>query len=194
MRPIPSICALFLSFLAVSATAQTASPLPDPEKARTEAAHFLADLVRIDTQDPPGNESRVAEYLQKTLQSEGIESEMLETVPGRNSIVARLKGDGSKRPLLLMAHEDVVPVDRARWTVDPFAGIEKDGLLYGRGAADDKAMLAANLEVFLQLKRVKVPLARDVIFLAEASEEMSSPAGMSAVVERSGTSSVVNSR
>lgn len=184
MRRIPRICALFLSFLAASATAQTASPLPDPEKAQTEAARFLADLVRIDTQDPPGNESRVAEYLQKMLQSEGIESEVLETVPGRNSMVARLKGDGSKRPLLLMAHEDVVPVDRVRWTVDPFAGVEKDGLLYGRGVADDKAMLAANLEVFLQLKRLKVPLARDVIFLAEASEEMSSPAGMSAVVER----------
>jgi acetylornithine deacetylase/succinyl-diaminopimelate desuccinylase-like protein len=76
------------------------------------------------------------------------------------------------------------PVDRSRWTVDPFAAIEKEGLLYGRGVSDDKAMLAANLEVFLQLKRLKVPLARDVIFLAEASEEMSSPAGMEAIVER----------
>src|ERR1700757_3942902 len=93
----------------------------------------------------------------------------------------RLKGDGSKRPLLLMAHEDVVPVDRSRWTVDPFAAIERDGLIYGRGASDDKAMVAANLEVFLQLKRLQVPLARDVIFLSEASEEMSSPAGTKTV-------------
>ena len=61
-------------------------------------------------------------------------------------------------PLLLMAHEDVVPVDRARWTVDPFAGVEKDGFLYGRGVSDDKAMLAANLEVFLELKRLQVHL------------------------------------
>jgi acetylornithine deacetylase/succinyl-diaminopimelate desuccinylase-like protein len=184
MRRIPVFPAILVGFLAVTAAAQTTSPSPDPDKAQAEAAHFLADLVRIDTQDPPGNESRVAEYLQKTLQAEGIDSEMLETVPGRNSLVARLKGDGSKRPLLIMAHEDVVPVDRARWTVDPFAAIEKDGLLYGRGVSDDKAMLAANLETFLQLKRLNVPLARDVIFLAEASEEMSSPAGMSALVER----------
>ena len=184
MRRIPVFPAILVGFLAVTAGAQTTSPSPDPDKAQAEAAHFLADLIRIDTQDPPGNESRVAEYLQKTLQAEGIDSEMLETVPGRNSLVARLKGDGSKRPLLIMAHEDVVPVDRARWTVDPFAAIEKDGLLYGRGVSDDKAMLAANLETFLQLKRLNVPLARDVIFLAEASEEMSSPAGMSALVER----------
>src|SRR5215472_3801797 len=184
MRRIPVFPAILVGFLAVTAAAQTTSPSPDPDKAQAEAAHFLADLVRIDTQDPPGNESRVVEYLQKTLQTEGIDSEMLETVPGRNSLVARLKGDGSKRPLLIMAHEDVVPVDRARWTVDPFAAIEKDGALYGRGVSDDKAMLAANLETFLQLKRLNVPLARDVIFLAEASEEMSSPAGMSALVER----------
>ena len=184
MRRIPCIFATCVCFLAIAATAQTPTPTPDPEKAQAEAAHFLADLVRIDTLDPPGNESRVAEYLQKTLQSEGIDGEMLETVPGRNSIVARLKGDGSKRPLLLLAHEDVVPVDRSRWTVDPFAAIEKEGLLYGRGASDDKGMLAANLEVFLQLKRLKVPLARDVIFLAEASEEMASQAGMEAIVER----------
>jgi acetylornithine deacetylase/succinyl-diaminopimelate desuccinylase-like protein len=143
MHRIPWISAIFVSLVAISVTAQTASSEPDPDKAQAEAARFLADLVRIDTQDPPGNESRVAEYLQKKLQGEGIDAEMLETVPGRNSIVARLKGDGSKRALLMMAHEDVVPVDRVRWTVDPFAGIEKGGLLYGRGVSDDKAMLAA---------------------------------------------------
>jgi acetylornithine deacetylase/succinyl-diaminopimelate desuccinylase-like protein len=83
-----------------------------------------------------------------------------------------------------MGHEDVVPVDRSHWTVDPFAGSEHDGVIYGRGASDDKAMVAANLEVFLQLKRMKVPLERDVIFLSEASEEMSSPAGMATIVDR----------
>jgi len=154
------------------------------EQSQAEAAHFLADLIRIDTQDPPGNESKVADYLQGVLKKEGIDSEILETVPGRASIVARLKGNGSKRPLLLMGHEDVVPVDRSHWTVDPFAALEKDGMLWGRGASDDKAMVAANLEVFLQLKRMKIPLSRDVIFLSEASEEASSPAGMSAIVEK----------
>jgi acetylornithine deacetylase/succinyl-diaminopimelate desuccinylase-like protein len=156
----------------------------DSEKAQAEAVHFLTELIKIDTQDPPGNESKVAHYIEGVLKSAGIESEILEPVPGRASIVARLKGSGKKRPLLIMGHEDVVPVDRAHWTVDPFAATERDGVLYGRGASDDKAMVAANLEVFLQLKRMKMPLDRDVIFLSEASEEMSSAAGMATIVER----------
>src|ERR1035437_9251149 len=153
-------------------------------KRKQRPIRFLADLVRIDTQDPPGDESKVAHYLEGVLRSEGIESEILEPVPGRASIVARLKGSGKKRPLLLMGHEDVVPVDRSHWTVDPFAGSERDGVIYGRGASDDKAMVAANLEVLLQLKRMRVLLDRDVIFLSEASEEMSSPAGMATIVDR----------
>lgn len=178
---------LALSFFLLNhagGAAAAEKPTLNAEQAQAEATRFLADLIRIDTQDPPGNESKVAQYLQGVLIEAGIEAEILETVPGRASIVARLKGDGSKRPLLLMGHEDVVPVDRSRWTVDPFAAIERDGVIYGRGASDDKAMVAANLEVFLQLKRLRVPLARDVIFLSEASEEMSSPAGMRTVVER----------
>ncbi|MGC2182635.1 MAG: M20/M25/M40 family metallo-hydrolase [Terriglobales bacterium] len=173
-------------FLMSAALAQTSAGkyALNADQAEAEAARFLAELVRIDTQDPPGNESKVAHYLEGVLKEAGIESEILEPVPGRASIVARLNGDGSKRPLLLMGHEDVVPVDRSRWTVEPFAGTERDGVIYGRGASDDKAMLAANLEVFLQLKRRQVPLARDVIFLSEASEEMSSPAGMNTLVER----------
>jgi acetylornithine deacetylase/succinyl-diaminopimelate desuccinylase-like protein len=86
----------------------------DPQKSQEEAVHFLSELVKIDTQDPPGNESKVAHYLEEVLKNEGIQSEILETVPGRDSIVARLKGNGSKKPLLIMGHEDVVPVDRAR--------------------------------------------------------------------------------
>lgn len=171
-------------FLGRDTLAPSQRPALNGDQAQAEAVRFLADLIRIDTQDPPGNESKVAHYLEGVLKEAGIESEILEPVAGRASIVARLKGDGSKRPLLLMAHEDVVPVDRSRWTVEPFAAIERDGLLYGRGAEDDKAMVAANLEVFLQLKRLQVPLARDVIFLSEASEEMSSPAGMRTLVER----------
>ena len=168
-----------------TATAQHAKiPALNGEQAQDEARHFLADLIRIDTQDPPGNESRVAHYLEGVLKEAGIDSEILEPVEGRASLVARLKGNGSQRPLLLMAHEDVVPVDRSHWTVDAFAAVEREGVLYGRGASDDKAMLASNLEVFLQLKRRQVPLARDVIFLAEASEEMSSTAGMYTVTSR----------
>jgi len=184
----PTILAMFVgSCVFATATvslAQSKRFSLNDEQAQSEAVHFLADLVRIDTQDPPGDESKVAQYLEGVLKSEGIESEILEPVPGRASIVARIKGKGKKRPLLLMGHEDVVPVDRSHWTVDPFAATERDGVIYGRGASDDKAMVAANLEVLLQLKRMKVPLDRDVIFLSEASEEMSSPAGMATIVER----------
>lgn len=167
---------------AMAAIAQV--PRLDTGAAQSEAAHILTDLVRFDTQNLPGNESQVAQYIHDLLQKNGIESEILEPVKGRASLVARLKGNGSKKPLLLMAHEDVVPVDRSHWTVDPFAAIEKDGHIYGRGALDDKAMLAANLEVFLQLKRNNIPLARDVILLAEASEEATSDAGMYTIVEQ----------
>ena len=187
MERLPSLLSLVACFF-LSGTLLAQQPIGkyglNAESAQAEAAHFLSELIRIDTQDPPGNESKVAHYLEGILREAGIESELLEPVPGRASIVARLKGDGSRRPVLLMAHEDVVPVDRARWTVDPFAATERDGVLYGRGASDDKAMLAANLEVFLQLKRMQVALARDIIFLGEASEEMSSAAGMKTVVER----------
>ena len=176
------------AFLTLGLTAWSQPPVGEPvlnqDQAQAQAAHFLAELIRIDTQDPPGNESRVAHYLQGVLQDAGIASEILEPVSGRASIVARLKGNGKQRPILLLGHEDVVPVDRARWTVDPFAATEREGVIWGRGATDDKAMVAANLEVFLQLKRMQIPLDRDVIFLSEASEEASSPAGMATIVER----------
>jgi acetylornithine deacetylase/succinyl-diaminopimelate desuccinylase-like protein len=175
---------LLLSATGIAQNASSSGKALNAEAAQAEAANFLKDLIRIDTTDPPGNESKVANYIQGVLQREGIDSELLETDPGRASIVARLKGDGSKRPLLIMGHEDVVPVDRSHWTVEPFAAIEKNGYIYGRGAHDDKAMVAANLEVFIQLKRMKIPLKRDVIFLAEASEETSSTAGMDTIVKK----------
>ena len=160
-----AILAMFVgSYVLATATASSAQSKHfslNAQQAQAEAVHFLADLVRIDTQDPPGDESKVAHYLEGVLKNEGIESEILEPVPGRASIVARLKGNGKRRPLLMMGHEDVVPVDRSHWTVDPFAGSERDGVIYGRGSSDDKAMVAANLEVFLQLKRMNVPLDRD---------------------------------
>ena len=181
-----SVAALLLANCSLAAMAQEPGRrfAFDPQQAQAEAVHFLADLIKIDTQDPPGDESKVAHYIEGVLKSAGIESEILEPEPGRASIVARIKGNGKKRPLLIMGHEDVVPVDRAHWTVDPFAATERDGLLYGRGASDDKGMVAANLEVVLLLKRLNVPLDRDVIFLSEASEEMSSPAGMATIVDR----------
>jgi acetylornithine deacetylase/succinyl-diaminopimelate desuccinylase-like protein len=154
-----------------------------PDKAAEETAMFLKDLVQIDTQDPPGNESKMAHYLAAIFKREGIPYELLEPVPGRASIVARLKGTGAKRPVLMLAHEDVVPVDRSHWTVEPFAAEVREGTLYGRGASDDKSPLAAHVETMLQLHRSGERFSRDIVFLAEASEETSSPAGMHTLVE-----------
>lgn len=165
--------------LAGSAVAQAS---PDFSKAHDEALKFLTDLVRIDTSNPPGNEAKAAEYIKSVLETEGIPAQVYESAPGRGNVVARLKGNGRKKPLLLMAHLDVVGVEREKWTVDPFAAVIKDGYLYGRGSHDDKAMDAANLEVFLLLHRLKIPLDRDVILLAEAGEEGTTQYGIDFMV------------
>ena len=108
------------------------------------------------------------------MQKEGIAVEELPTAPGRTSVVARLRSSAVADPskaLLLVAHMDVVGVDRAKWTVDPFAAVVKDGYIYGRGAIDNKAMLSINLASFIALKRANARLNRDVIFLATDDEE-----------------------
>jgi acetylornithine deacetylase/succinyl-diaminopimelate desuccinylase-like protein len=163
--------------------AQPRSPAPDIAAGRDEVARMLSMLVKIDTSNPPGNETKAATAIKQILDKEGIASELFEAQPGRANLVARLKGTGSKRPILLMGHTDVVGVERDKWTFDPFGGTIKDGYVYGRGASDDKAMTTACLEVFLMLHRLKVPLARDVIFLAEADEEAGGAAGISYMVQ-----------
>lgn len=161
-----------------------AQAAPDFNKARDEALKFLSDLVKIDTSNPPGNEVRAAEYIKSVLAAEHIPSQIFESAPGRGNLVARLKGNGKKQPLLLMGHLDVVGVERDKWTVDPFAALVKDGYLYGRGSIDDKSMDAANLEVFLLLHRMKVPLDRDVILLAEGGEEGTTQFGIDFMVQK----------
>jgi acetylornithine deacetylase/succinyl-diaminopimelate desuccinylase-like protein len=148
---------------------QPASPGPDFVKARDEGIGFLQNLVRIDTSN--GEESKAAEYIKSVLDREGIPAEIFTLENGHGNIVARLKGSGKKRPILLMGHTDVVGVEKDKWTVDPFAAVIKDGYLYGRGSTDDKDNASANLEVLLLLHRLKIPLDRDVIYLAEAGEE-----------------------
>ena len=155
---------------------------PDFSKAHDEALKFLVELVKINTSNPPGNEARAAEYIKGVLAAEGIQAQIYESAPGRGNLVARLKGNGKKKPLLLMGHLDVVGVERDKWTVDPFAAVIKDGYIYGRGSHDDKGMDAANLEVFLLLHRLKSPLDRDVILLAEAGEEGTTQFGIDYMV------------
>src|SRR6185437_16745854 len=98
----------------------------------------LSSLVKIDTSNPPGSETKAAMLIKQILDKEGIPSELFEAKPGRANLVARLKGTGAKRPVLLMGHTDVVGVERDKWTFDPFGGTIKDGFVYGRGASDDK--------------------------------------------------------
>jgi acetylornithine deacetylase/succinyl-diaminopimelate desuccinylase-like protein len=135
---------------------------------------YLADLIRLDTTNPPGNETRVAEYLKRVCDSEGIAGEMLSGDPSRLNFVARLPGSGKLRPLILMAHSDVVPADRAQWTVDPFSADLREGFMWGRGSQDDKSLLAAELAVLVELKRRAIKLDRDIILLSEADEEAGS--------------------
>jgi acetylornithine deacetylase/succinyl-diaminopimelate desuccinylase-like protein len=125
--------------------------------------------VQLDTTS--GHETRAVEYLKKVLDGEGIPTQTFALNPARANLVARLKGNGSKRPLLILAHTDVVGVAREKWPVDPFGAVLKDGYVWGRGSKDDKPVLTANLIAMLMLKRLGVQLDRDVIFLAESGEE-----------------------
>jgi acetylornithine deacetylase/succinyl-diaminopimelate desuccinylase-like protein len=138
------------------------------------AAHYLPELIRLDSTNPPGNETRVAQYLKAVADREGLPAELLGDNPQRLNFVARLRGSGKQRPLLLIAHSDVVPADRSQWSVDPLAGIEKNGYIYGRGAEDDKQLLAAELAVIVDLHRRKIVLDRDLILLSESDEEAGS--------------------
>ena len=146
-------------------------PSIDWEKQKAETLRHYRALIQIDTQNPPGNEARAVEYLKKVIEAEGIPAKTFAMDPNRSNLVARLKGNGSKRPLLILAHTDVVRVQREKWPVDPFGAILKDGYVWGRGSVDDKPILTANLMSLLLLKRSKAPLDRDVIFLAEPGEE-----------------------
>jgi len=149
---------LFLAALA----AQGASPTAD----------LLVELIRVDTSNPPGNEAKLDELIASKLRPLGFSVEIFPTPqPGKSHLIARLKGDGSARPVLLAAHADVVGVEREKWSLDPFGGIMKDGYVYGRGAIDFKGGLAVFAEAVMRLARNKVPLKRDVIFMVEADEE-----------------------
>ena len=173
----------FRFVIAVSLTLCTAIATCQTSTSSHEPAEILVDLIRINTSNPPGNETQAAQYIKGLLAAEGISAEIFESAPGRGNLVARLRGNGKARPLMLMAHLDVVGVERDKWTLDPFAGTIKEGYVYGRGASDDKGMLAANIAAFLQLHSEKVPLDRDIILLAEAGEEGTPRYGIDYMIE-----------
>jgi len=157
---------------------------PDWRRVEEETLRHFQTLVRFDTSDPPGNERPAADYLRQVLEKEGIPVQVFTLEPNRPNVVARLKGNGSKRPLLIMGHTDVVNVDAAKWTHPPFSATREGGYVYGRGTIDDKDNVVAALMVMLTLKRLNVPLDRDVIFLAEAGEEGSTRIGIQFMVNQ----------
>jgi acetylornithine deacetylase/succinyl-diaminopimelate desuccinylase-like protein len=166
--------------LALPAGAQT----PDWSKINAEAMRHFQALVQIDSTDPPGNETRVAAYVKKTLEADSIPVTMVAQDPSRANIIARLKGNGTKRPLLIMGHSDTVRVDPSKWTFPPFSATRQGGYVYGRGTLDDKSDLLAAMMTMLMLKRQKTPLDRDVIFVSEVGEEASTGPGIEYLVNQ----------
>jgi acetylornithine deacetylase/succinyl-diaminopimelate desuccinylase-like protein len=135
------------------------------------AVQLLRQYLQIDTSNPPGNELKAALFYKSVLERERIPVVVDEFAPGRANLLATLKGSGARRPLILANHMDVVPADASRWSVPPFSGLLKDGLIYGRGAEDMKTEGILQLLAVLRLNRERVPLDRDVLFLATADEE-----------------------
>jgi acetylornithine deacetylase/succinyl-diaminopimelate desuccinylase-like protein len=154
----------------------------DWSKVHPETLEHYMRVLRVDTTNPPGNETKVANYVKSILDREGIQAQLFAIDPARANLVARIKGNGAKKPILVMGHSDTVGVQREKWSVDPFAAIRKGGFIYGRGAQDDKDNLAASLMLMLLLKRMNVKLDRDVIFVAEAGEEGTSQVGIDFLV------------
>ena len=165
----------------VSAEAQGGTPALASARISAEHMQQYSDLavdwmqqyLRIDTTNPPGNEMRGAQFFKKILDAEGIENQVFEYAPGRADLWAVLPHSAAqtKRPIILLNHMDVVTSDATHWTVPPFSGEVVNGSMYGRGAQDMKNEGLAQLVVMVMLKREKIALDRDVIFLAVADEE-----------------------
>jgi len=165
-----------------AAALPVAAQTSDWSKVNEEAMRHFQALVRIDSTDPPGNETRVAEYVKKTLEADGIPAMLVAKDPARANVIARLKGNGSKKPILIMGHSDTVQVDASKWTFPPFSAMRDGGYVYGRGTLDDKSDLMAALMTMLLLKRSNVKLDRDVIFVSEVGEEAATGPGIEYLV------------
>lgn len=160
---------------ACTVAALTAQSSPDWKAVEAETLEHYQALIRFDTS---ATEKGAAEYIKGVLDRAGIPAQILFKDPARPNVVARLKGSGRRRPLLLLGHLDTVTVDAAKWRFPPFSATLDGGYVYGRGAIDDKDNLTAALETMLLLKRHAVPLDRDVILLAESGEEGASNLGI----------------
>jgi acetylornithine deacetylase/succinyl-diaminopimelate desuccinylase-like protein len=164
---------------------------PDPARDEQDAVDLLRELIRFDTINPPqpgsgkknADETALLRHVKSLLAADGIASEIYELEPGRGNLVARVKGTGEKKPVLLMAHVDVVNVDRSQWQVDPLSGEIRDGFVWGRGALDDKDDAAIFIQVLRQMARSGPRLSRDLILMLNADEESSGAVGAKWMVE-----------
>jgi acetylornithine deacetylase/succinyl-diaminopimelate desuccinylase-like protein len=148
------------------------------------AVRALQEYVRIDTSNPPGRTTAAADFLTRLLEAEGVAVTRYESAPGKAIVLARLKGAGQGKPILLLHHMDVVPADPSRWKSDPFSGALEDGHVWGRGSVDMKSLGIAHVFTLLTLKRQGVPLARDVVLMAVPDEEIGGELGAGWMIER----------
>jgi acetylornithine deacetylase/succinyl-diaminopimelate desuccinylase-like protein len=169
---------LLFAFAASTSLIAQSSPQPNWTAMDVETLKHFQAIVKMDTTDPPGGEKPVVDYLKQVLEAEGIAVQIFSKEAHRPNLVARIKGNGKQKPLLLMGHTDTVNVDPKKWTHPPFSAAQETGFIYGRGTIDDKDNVVSTLMVMLALKRLNVPLDRDVIALFEAGEEGSSSLGI----------------
>ena len=174
---LASVIALFAMSLPLAA--QTPAEL---QRLQDEAVQRAKEYLRINTANPPGNEAESMRWFARILQQEGIPFDTVTTAPGRGNIWARLKG-GAEPALVLLHHMDVVPADPRYWEVDPYSAEVRNGDIYGRGALDTKLLGIAHFQAFIALHRLKVPLNRDVIFMATADEEAGGALGAGWIVK-----------
>jgi acetylornithine deacetylase/succinyl-diaminopimelate desuccinylase-like protein len=181
-RPYIYLVAVFAYPVAVLALGAHSPTAVDWHAVEDETLRHYQAVLRFDTSNPPGNERLVADYVKGVFDKEGIAAQLFALDANRPNLVARLKGSGKKRPLLVMGHSDVVTVDAAKWQHPPFSATREGGYVYARGTIDDKDNLTAGLMTMLLLERQQVPLDRDVIFLVESGEEGNSNFGIQFMV------------
>ena len=170
-----------VALLALSLPLAAQTPA-DLQKLQDEAVTRAKEYLRINTANPPGNEEASMKWFARILQQEGIPFDTASSAPGRGNIWARLKG-GNEPALMLLHHMDVVPADPRYWDVDPYSADVRNGDIYGRGALDTKLLGIAHFQTFIALHRLRVPLNRDVIFMATADEEAGGAFGAGWIVK-----------
>ncbi len=150
---------------------EAALPAIDWDAVTEEATKLLVEMIQIDTTNPPGNEHLACDWLEEVLRRNGLEAERYRPGQGRDSLRSVYRGDGSKRPLMLLSHSDVVPCEPEKWLEPPFAGVVRDGVVWGRGAMDDKGHAVMELMTLLLFKRLGLETRRDLVFLCTADAD-----------------------